>query len=76
MPLWVFLNATLPGRLWKLWRWKPTAPARLRAAQLRRLLGLPTRMAIDEFLKEHGVEMEYGLEDLERDRDTHRRLGL
>lgn len=49
---------------------------KISAAQLRRLLGLPTRMAVDAFLKEHGVELEYGLEDLERDRDTHRRLGL
>ena len=45
-------------------------------AQLRRLLGLPTRMAADAFLKEHGVELEYSREDLDRDRETHRRLGL
>ena len=49
---------------------------KISAAQLRRLLGLPTRMAVDAFLKEHGVELEYSLEDLERDRETHRRLGL
>ena len=49
---------------------------RIAAAQLRRLLGLPTRMAVDAFLKEHGVELEYSLEDLERDRETHRHLGL
>lgn len=49
---------------------------KISAAQLRRLLGLPTRMATEAFLKEHGVELEYSLEDLERDRETHRRLGL
>jgi len=49
---------------------------KLSAAQLRTLLGLPTRMALDAFLKEHGVELEYSLEDLERDREAHRQLGL
>jgi predicted HTH domain antitoxin len=49
---------------------------RISAAQLRRLLGLQTRMQVDAFLKEHGVELEYGMEDLERDRKTHNQLGL
>jgi len=26
--------------------------------------------------KSHGVELEYTLEDIERDRETHRQLGL
>jgi hypothetical protein len=33
-------------------------------------------MEVDGFLKQHGVELEYTLEDLERDREAHRRLGL
>jgi len=33
-------------------------------------------MEVDGFLKEHVVELEYTLEDLERDREVHRRLGL
>ena len=49
---------------------------KLSTAQLRRLLGYQTRLEVDGFLKEHGVELEYTLEDLERDRETHRRLGL
>ncbi len=49
---------------------------KLSTAQLRRLLGYQTRMEVDGFLKEHGVELEYALEDLERDRETHRTLGL
>lgn len=49
---------------------------RLSAAQLRRLLGYDTRLQVDAFLKEHGIELEYGAEDLERDRETHRRLDL
>jgi Uncharacterised protein family (UPF0175) len=49
---------------------------KISAAQLRRLLGFQTRMEVDAFLKEHGVELEYGVEDLERDRKTHNQLGL
>ena len=49
---------------------------KLFTAQLRRLLGFQTRMEVDGFLKAHDVELEYTLEDLERDRETHRRLGL
>ena len=49
---------------------------KLTQAQLRRLLGFPTRMEVDGFLKAHGVELEYTEQDLERDRQTHERLGL
>ena len=49
---------------------------KITAAQLRQLLGYDTRMEVDAFLKRHGVELEYTQEDLERDRETHRRLGL
>ena len=49
---------------------------KLSTAQLRRLLGYQTRLEVDAFLKQHGVELEYTLEDLERDREAHRRLGL
>jgi predicted HTH domain antitoxin len=49
---------------------------KLSTAQLRRLLGYQTRMELDGFLKDHGVELEYTLEDLERDREAHRQLGL
>ena len=49
---------------------------KITAAQLRQLLGYETRMQVDAFLKQHGVELEYTHEDLERDRETHRRLGF
>jgi chromosome segregation and condensation protein ScpB len=49
---------------------------KISAAQLRQLLGYETRMEVDAFLKSHGVELEYTLEDIERDRETHRRLGI
>jgi hypothetical protein len=49
---------------------------KISAAQLRQLLSYETRIEVDAFLKNHGVELEYAMEDLERDRETHRRLGL
>lgn len=42
----------------------------LTLAQLRRILGLETRMEADAFLKQHGVHLEYSVEDLRRDRET------
>ena len=38
--------------------------------QLRRLLGFGSRLEVDGFLKQHGVFLEYTLEDLERDTAT------
>ena len=49
---------------------------KISAAQLRQLLGYETRLEVDALLKRHGIELEYTLEDLERDRETHRQLGL
>ena len=45
--------------------------ALLSAEQVRRLLGLSTRLQVDEFLKEHGV-FDYGVEDFEQDRQVFR----
>lgn len=42
---------------------------------LRRLLGLETSDQIDGFLKAHDVWIDYGVEDLEREREGLRRLG-
>lgn len=41
---------------------------RLSTAQLRRLLGLETRMEVHGFLKDRGVYLHYDLADLEQDR--------
>jgi len=49
---------------------------KLSTAQLRRLLGFQSRHELDGFLKAHDVWLEYGVEDLERDREAHRKLGL
>jgi predicted HTH domain antitoxin len=39
----------------------------LSEAAIRRLLGFETRMEVHGFLKEHGVYLHYGAEDLEHD---------
>lgn len=49
---------------------------KLSTDQMRRLLGFDTRAELDGFLKEHEVWLDYDLDDLERDREAHRRLGL
>ena len=40
---------------------------RLTGAQLRRLLGIPSRYELDAFLKERGVSLEYSLDDFRRE---------
>ncbi len=42
-------------------------------AELGRFLGL-TRIALDQFLKDRGVELAYCWDDLEREREVHRSL--
>ena len=42
-------------------------------AELGRFLGL-SRLALDRFLKDHGVELAYNWDDLERERAVHRDL--
>jgi predicted HTH domain antitoxin len=46
----------------------------LTLAQLRRMLGFETRMEVDAFLKQHGVYLEYSVEDLKQDRETLERI--
>jgi predicted HTH domain antitoxin len=48
----------------------------LSTAELRRLLGFRTRMALDGFLKAHGILADYTLADLEQERQDLRRLGF
>lgn len=43
---------------------------------VRRLLDLPTRFEVHAFLKEHDVPLNYGMEDLEHDREVAKRLGI
>lgn len=41
---------------------------RLTGFQTMEMLGLETRLELDRFLKAHGIELEYGFEDMERER--------
>ena len=45
---------------------------KLTEEQVRKLLGYGTRMQVDVFLKEHGVYLDYTLEDLDRETETSR----
>jgi hypothetical protein len=45
-------------------------------SRLQQWLGLETRFEVHDFLKAHGVPLNYSLEDLEADRQTHDRLGV
>jgi hypothetical protein len=49
---------------------------RLTTGQLRRVLGFESRYELDGFLKRHEVWLDYAWDNLEQDRETHRRLGL
>jgi hypothetical protein len=44
----------------------------LTQSQVRRVLGFRTRMEVDGFLKDHGVDMEYTVEDLDREAASSR----
>jgi len=49
---------------------------RLTEAELRQVLGFETRYELDGFLKLHEVWLDYGEEDLARERAALERLGL
>jgi hypothetical protein len=55
----------LPALHWKVWRLKATVPTRFQKSS--RLLGFETRIEVHAFLKEHGVYLNYTVEDLQRD---------
>ena len=43
-------------------------------AEVGHILGLPSRWAVDEFLKQHNVELHYDETDLAQDRETLRQF--
>jgi len=49
---------------------------RIEKPDLRRILELPTRDALDGFLKAHGVYEPYAIADLDLEREDLRRLGF
>ncbi|MBI4875169.1 MAG: UPF0175 family protein [Acidobacteria bacterium] len=48
----------------------------LTESQIRRMLGLKTRIEVHAFLKDAGVHLTYAEDDLAEDLETHRRLGI
>jgi predicted HTH domain antitoxin len=44
------------------------------AGKVRELLGMPTRLEVDTFLKAKGVELHYNEADFEADHQTHEQL--
>jgi predicted HTH domain antitoxin len=47
---------------------------KITSAQVGRILGLPSRSAVDSFLKQHHADLHYDETDLESDRETLRQL--
>ena len=47
---------------------------KLSLGQVRRLLGFTTRMQVDGFLKEHGIDLPLTVEDVEREAEISRRF--
>jgi Uncharacterised protein family (UPF0175) len=47
---------------------------KLTEEQVRRILGYGTRVQVHGFLKDHGVYLNYGVEDMEQDLQTLRQL--
>ena len=48
----------------------------LSESQVRRMLGFETRAQVHQFLKDAGIYLDYGLDDLRDDLETHRKLGI
>jgi len=49
---------------------------RIGEAEAGRILGIDDRYALDGFLKQHGIEIDYTSEDLERERAAFRQAGI
>ncbi len=49
---------------------------RIGEAEAGQILGIDDRYALDGFLKQHGIEMDYTWEDLERERAAFRQAGI
>lgn len=49
---------------------------KITTSQLRRLLGFESQYELDGLLKQHEVWLDYSWQDLQRDRDAHKRLGF
>lgn len=66
------LEANLPRVLLESLALEGYGSGKLSDEQVRKILGYGTRMQVDGFLKEHGVYLDYTLEDLDRETETSR----
>lgn len=66
----------LPRRIVEGFALEEYKSKRISKAQLRRLLGLETRFELDDFLKAHRVEADTTVEDVRRDLQDLKSLGL
>ena len=66
----------LPRRVLEGFALEEYKSKRLSKAQLRRLLGLETRFELDDFLKAHQVSPNITIEDVRRDVQDLKSLGL
>jgi len=70
------LGNDLPRRALEAFAVAEYRAGRLTVAELRRLLGIATRPALDAFLKARGVFEDVAPDDIARDRQDLQRLGL
>jgi hypothetical protein len=66
------LEANLPRALLEGLALEGYRSGKLTEEQVRKMLGYGTRLQVDGFLKEHGVYLDYTLEDLDRETETSR----
>ncbi len=64
------LEANLPRVLLENLALEGYRSGKLTEEQVRKTLSYGTRMQVDGFLKEHGVYLDYTLEDLDRETET------
>jgi len=69
-------QSSLPRRALEAFAAEEYRKGQLTKPDLRRLLGFETSYEIDGFLKSHGVDHEYTIQDLEQDRDALRSAGF
>jgi hypothetical protein len=69
-------GSDLPRRVLEAFGLEEYKSERISKAQLRRLLGFETRFELDDFLKAHQVEANVTIEDVRRDVQDLKSLGL
>ena len=69
------MQRPFPSGFWRKRAWKHIG-GEISGYELRLMLGIPSRLELEAFLKTHGVYLEYTEEDLVHDAETSRQLKL